>query len=211
MKIFKTKKMIFAVVTALVLLSTLPFLQSCSNDLDDATIIPEINSKFQKISFSDIPKGITPLKVKNTAELEKLMNDMENMKFNNVNISKITEKSKGRYEILYVKLSKNSRLKSKSEYGDDTKQPNKMYDVVVECTCPGVNSPNVMLTSRATNFSGLYFDWNQKSASGSWGREGDKWYLEYNITATVDVYAYANGVLFLTRQEKHIQGIIYFD
>jgi len=32
MKIIKTKKMIFAVVTALVLLSTLPFLQSCSSN-----------------------------------------------------------------------------------------------------------------------------------------------------------------------------------
>jgi len=40
MKVFKTKKKILAVVTAVVLLSTLPFLQSCSNEesINDLTI-----------------------------------------------------------------------------------------------------------------------------------------------------------------------------
>lgn len=68
MKIFKTKNVILAVVAALVLLSTLPFLQSCSNS-DDIT-----NSAASK--YDDLkPIAI----VNNEIELEQVKSNVRNM------------------------------------------------------------------------------------------------------------------------------------
>lgn len=67
-----------------------------------------------------------------------------------------------------------------------------------------------MLTRRVTDFVGAYYDWNQQHVTGRWGQDGGRWYLEYEITATVDQYVFCDGMCFLSRKEVHIQGLIYF-
>lgn len=67
-----------------------------------------------------------------------------------------------------------------------------------------------MLTSRVTNFVGAYYDWNQQHVTARWGQDGSRWYLEYEITATVDQYVFFDGTYFLSRKEVNVQGLIYF-
>lgn len=208
MKILKTKQMIFALSASLLILSTFPFLQSCSDD-NEIKVTAHNRDNFQEISISDIPKGIVPKNV-NSSDLEKIKNDISKIYFKNERVTRITKTDIGKYEVLYKNTNKNTRFKAQGEYGSNTKE-GSWYDIVVECSCPYVNSPNVMLTSRVTNFVGAYYDWHQQRAIGKWGKDGDSWYLEYEITATVDQYIYCNGKYYISRKDVFVQGLIYFN
>jgi hypothetical protein len=102
MKIFKTKKVIFAIVTAFVLLSTLPFLQSCSNSDEPTTLRPDLEKRIKYISKSEIPKGVIPIQLNNMDELYALIERMDIIKVVGVNIDNFKNKrfkAKGNMEV----------------------------------------------------------------------------------------------------------------
>ena len=141
--------------------------------------------------------------------MENIKNELCKLYYKNDRFYSVTKVASGKYEVCYKNTIKNSRLKAPGEYGYNTKD-GFWYDIVVECSCPYINSPNVMLTSRATNFLGAYYDWNQQHVTGRWGKDGDRWNMEYKITATVNQYVICDGEYFISRKEVYVQGLIYF-
>ena len=77
MKIISTKKMILSVVTAVVLLSTLPFLQSCSNEDNVLNSNYQSENKTKTINKSDIPLNIGSLKFDSKEEASKFIDEFE--------------------------------------------------------------------------------------------------------------------------------------
>lgn len=67
MKIFKTKKLILAVVAAIISLSIMPFFQSCSNDFDTSAVTEE--AKKANVISSEYEKVYLELKVNDTKNL----------------------------------------------------------------------------------------------------------------------------------------------
>ena len=207
MRIFKTKKIMLAVLAAMAMMATLPVLQSCSND-DFLSTSQDIKLGVQRISINDVPKGIVP-RVINSIEMENIKKEQSKLFVKKERVSQITKLATGKYQVTYNNKNKNTRLKAPGEYGSNTNE-GFCYDIVVACSCPYVNSPNVMLTSRVTDFVGAYYDWNQRHVTARWGLDGSRWYLEYEITATVDQYVLFDGLYFLSRKEVYVQGLIYF-
>ena len=196
-----------AVLAAMAMMATLPVLHSCSND-DFLSTSQNIGLGVQRISINDVPKGIVP-RVINSIEMENIKKEQSKLFVKKERVSQITKLATGKYQVTYNNKNKNTRLKAPGEYGSNTNE-GFWYDIVVECSCPYVNSPNVMLTSRVTDFVGAYYDWNQRHVTARWGLDGSRWYLEYEITATVDQYVIFDGLYFLSRKEVYVQGLIYF-
>jgi len=67
MKIFKTNKFIISVVAAIILISIIPFFQSCSNDFDASAVTEEANKA--NVVSSEYEKVYLELKVKDTKNL----------------------------------------------------------------------------------------------------------------------------------------------
>jgi hypothetical protein len=187
MKIFKTKKVVFAALTAVLCISSLSFFQSCSNNEDIPKTSNAVESRIQEISIDKIPQGIKPIVLKDKEELYKLIEKLDSIK------------------LVVVPFKKSPRFKVFSEAASSTSTIgclSSSYQILI--TMAWSQRGEAITVSSTESGSWFCASWTQNTGVASW--DGDS-KIDYNVTGTVKLYVLINWSFFeIDRKNMYAEG-----
>jgi len=192
MKIFKIKRMLFAVLTVVICISSLSFFQSCSNNEEiskASKASSAVESRIQEISENKIPRGVKPIVLKNKEELYKLLEKLDSVNLKVVSLKRNTPRFK-----VFPETGSTSTTASLATN----------YDITIDLAWSHLGD-NITVESHNTN-TWYFSSWTQNTGVASWSGNSK---INYDITGTVKFYAIVSWQLWeLSRGDMHVSGYI---
>lgn len=221
MKIFKTKKVILAVITALVLLSTLPFLQSCSSNESEViskTNDSKVTSNTTQIDISDLPPGIIPIKFSSRAEMNNTIDRIKHA--DNAKLQTLSNKDGQNINYLIrIKVYKNNHLEIKSNINTSKRfkapanenvnrdDASMFYDINIDLIYDKAGD-EIKVQSNPTGFT-YGQTWTQRDATkATWNSADNR--IHYTVEGTITYYILIPGSLQVQVFSRNVtlEGII---